>query len=81
VIVASNGGSPTHPDWYHNLRAYPKVTVELGAQTYTMLAEELGPSARADLWPQLVADSAALGDYQARTTRQIPVLMLQPLPD
>ena len=76
VIVASNGGSPTHPDWYHNLQVHPQVTVELGAQTCTMLAEELEPSARADVWPRLVAESAALGDFQSRTTRQIPVLVL-----
>jgi deazaflavin-dependent oxidoreductase (nitroreductase family) len=80
VIVASNAGSPSHPDWYHNLRAHPIVTVEVGVRTFVAQAEELGPSARADRWPQLVAASPALGEFQVRTTRQIPVLTLKPLP-
>jgi deazaflavin-dependent oxidoreductase (nitroreductase family) len=81
VIVASNGGSPSHPGWYHNLRAHPRVTVELGAETFVARAEELGPSARADLWPALVAASPTLRDYQDRTARVIPVIVLMPLPD
>ena len=42
AIVASNGGSPAHPDWYYNLKAHPRITVEVGTQTFTVLAEELG---------------------------------------
>jgi deazaflavin-dependent oxidoreductase (nitroreductase family) len=80
VITASNGGSATHPAWYHNLRARPQVTVEVGARTFVARADELAPSARAVRWPQLVAASPALGEFQARTTRQIPVLILSPLP-
>jgi deazaflavin-dependent oxidoreductase (nitroreductase family) len=78
VIVASNGGSPTHPEWVHNLRAHPTVTVELGVHTLTMRAEELGPSGRADLWPQLLAGSPSLRDFDARTAREIPVFVLTP---
>jgi deazaflavin-dependent oxidoreductase (nitroreductase family) len=81
VIVASNAGSPTHPDWYHNLRAHPRVTVELGVRTFTAQADELDPSARADLWPQLAAASPALSEFQSRTERVIPVLVLTPLPE
>lgn len=80
VIAASNGGSATHPSWYHNLRAHPTVTVEAGARTFVARADELGPSARADRWPQLVAASPALGEFQARTAREIPLLVLTPLP-
>ncbi len=76
AIVASNGGSPAHPDWYHNLRAHPRITVEVGTQTFTVLAEELDGTARAGLWPTLVAEYPSVGEYQARTTRQIPVFML-----
>jgi deazaflavin-dependent oxidoreductase (nitroreductase family) len=79
VVVASNEGSPTHPDWVYNLRAHPTVTVELGVQTLTMQAEELGPAARVDLWPQLLAGSPALRDFEARTAREIPVFVLTPL--
>jgi deazaflavin-dependent oxidoreductase (nitroreductase family) len=81
VITASNGGSPSHPAWYHNLRAHPRVIVEDGVRTFVAQAEELGPSARADWWPDLVAASPALGEFQDRTRRQIPVLILTPLPD
>ena len=76
AIVASNGGSPDHPDWYYNLTAHPKITVEVGTQTLTVLAEELGHAARAELWPKLVAETPALGEFQAKATRQIPVIML-----
>ncbi|HEV2932879.1 MAG TPA: nitroreductase family deazaflavin-dependent oxidoreductase [Streptosporangiaceae bacterium] len=76
AIVASNGGSPTHPAWYHNLKANPRITVEVGAQTFTVMAEELAGRARAELWPELVAWAPSVGEYQARTARQIPVFML-----
>jgi deazaflavin-dependent oxidoreductase (nitroreductase family) len=76
AIVASNGGSPAHPDWYHNLKANPKVEVEAGTETFTVLAHELDGAARAGLWPKLVAEFPDVGRHQARTTRQIPVFML-----
>ena len=76
AIVASNGGSPAHPDWYHNLKANPTITVEVGTQTFTVLAEELGGTARAKLWPTLVAEAPDIGKHQAKTTRQIPVFLL-----
>jgi deazaflavin-dependent oxidoreductase (nitroreductase family) len=76
VIVASSGGSPVHPDWYYNVKANPKITVELGAQTFTVLADELASTARAELWPKLAAEHPTLGEHQARTTRQFPVFML-----
>ena len=76
AIVASNGGSPTHPDWYHNLKANPRITVEVGSKTFTVLAEELDDTARAELWPKLVAEYPDVGKHQTRTTRQIPVFML-----
>ena len=76
AIAASNGGSPTHPDWYYNLKANPKIKAEVGAQTFTVLAEELDDTARAGLWPTLVAEAPSVGDFQARTKRQIPVFML-----
>jgi deazaflavin-dependent oxidoreductase (nitroreductase family) len=76
VIVASNGGSHVHPDWYHNLKANPRIRVEVGTQTFTALANELDDNARAELWPRLVAETPQLGEFQARITRQIPVFML-----
>jgi deazaflavin-dependent oxidoreductase (nitroreductase family) len=76
AIVASNGGSPTHPDWYYNLKADPRIDVELGAETFTALAEELDDSSRAELWPTLVAEAPQVGEFQTRIARQIPVFML-----
>ena len=76
AIVASNGGSSAHPDWYYNLRAHPRITVEVGTQTFPVMAQELGDAARAELWPKLVAQSPAVGEHQGKTTRQIPVFML-----
>jgi deazaflavin-dependent oxidoreductase (nitroreductase family) len=76
AIVASNGGSPAHPAWYYNLKASPRITVEVGGQTFTALAEELDGTVRAELWPKLVAWAPNLGEYQARTARRIPVFML-----
>jgi deazaflavin-dependent oxidoreductase (nitroreductase family) len=76
AIVASNGGSPTHPDWYYNLKANPRITVEVGTQTFTVLAQELDGTVRAELWPKLVAEYPSIGEYQAGTPRQIPVFML-----
>jgi len=76
AIVASNGGSPTHPDWYYNLKANPRINVEVGTQAFMVLAEELDDTARAGLWPKLVAEYPSIGEFQARTARQIPVVML-----
>ncbi|MGH3272013.1 MAG: nitroreductase/quinone reductase family protein, partial [Trebonia sp.] len=68
--------SPSHPAWYHNLKASPVTTAEVGARTLTVVAEELDDAARAELWPTLVARFPAVGTYQATTARQIPVLIL-----
>jgi len=76
AIVASNGGSPTHPNWYYNLKANPRIRVEAGTRTLWARAEELDDDARSGLWPKLVAEAPALGEFQARTRRQIPVFML-----
>jgi deazaflavin-dependent oxidoreductase (nitroreductase family) len=83
AIWAANGGSPTHPNWYYNLKANPTITVEAGTQTFTVLAQELTAAARAQLWPKLVAEwpkpvagSPDLGAAQAKTTRQFPVFLL-----
>ncbi|MGW4331011.1 nitroreductase family deazaflavin-dependent oxidoreductase [Nocardia sp. NPDC004573] len=79
AIVASNGGSPTHPMWYHNLRANPAITVEVGTEKFPARAEELVGTARAELWSKLLAASADLAEYQGRTERVIPLLILRRL--
>ena len=68
--------TPAHPDWYYNLKAHPRITVEVGTQTFPVLAEELAGAARAALWPALVAQAPSVSKFQAKITRQIPVFML-----
>ena len=76
AIAASRGGSPAHPDWYYSLKAYPRITVEVGTQAFPVLTEELAGAARAALWPTLVAQGPSVGKFQAKITWQIPVFML-----
>ena len=76
VIAASNSGSPRHPAWYHNLNAHPTIAIELGTESFTVLAEEVTGAARAALWPKLAAASPALSEFQARTARRIPLFTL-----
>lgn len=76
VIVASNGGSPTHPGWYHNLKANPVVEVEVGSRTFMVRADELTDAARRPLWSKLLAASPSLREYEAKTARHIPVFTL-----
>lgn len=80
VIVASNGGSATHPSWYHNLKANPVVEVEVGTETFTVRADELDGAARQPLWSKLLAASPSLREYEAKTTRHIPVFTLTRCP-
>jgi deazaflavin-dependent oxidoreductase (nitroreductase family) len=77
LVVASKGGAPTNPDWYHNIRAHPRFDVEVGTQTLTVEAAELDPAERAAKWPQIVAARPGFGDYETKTTRTIPVLRLR----
>jgi deazaflavin-dependent oxidoreductase (nitroreductase family) len=76
AIIASNGGSPAHPAWYHNLKANPRITVELGTQTFTALAEEVEGTAYAELWQKLVAELPHIAEFPTRTTRRIPLFIL-----
>ncbi len=77
LVVASKGGAPTNPDWYHNLKANPRFEVEVGTDTFTVDAEELDPDERAKSWPTIVAERPGFGDYETKTTRVMPVLRLR----
>lgn len=77
-IVASKGGYPTHPAWYLNLCANPKVQLQVGAQVRPMLARTIDDEAKARVWPRLVAMYKDYADYQDRTDRPIPVVVLEP---
>ncbi len=78
VIVASQGGMPTHPSWYHNVQAQPRVTVQTRRRVREMDARVADDDERAALWPRLVAMYADYDEYQARTDRRIPVVILDP---
>jgi deazaflavin-dependent oxidoreductase (nitroreductase family) len=78
VIVASYGGAPKNPAWYHNLRAAPETTVELGRERRPVLAHVATPEERARLWPTLVDLYPAFDTYQDRTGgREIPLVVLK----
>ena len=76
VIIASDGGSPRHPAWYHNLKANPEITVEAGAETFRAVARELDRAARSVLRAAIVEQAPAAGELQKLTTRTIPVFIL-----
>lgn len=76
VIIASKAGAPTNPDWYHNLKAHPRVDVEVGTETFPVQVEELTGAERAATWDKVVAAMPGFGEYQEKTTRTIPVLAL-----
>ena len=75
-VWAANGGSPTHPHWYHNLVAHPHVTVEVGTETFEAIAVATEDVERDRLWTQGVALYPQLAEAQAKTTRQVPVIAL-----
>jgi deazaflavin-dependent oxidoreductase (nitroreductase family) len=76
LIFASKGGAPTNPDWYHNVRAHPDVTVEVGGQTKRMRAVELTGAERDRLFAEQARRMPGFAEYQANTTRVIPVIAL-----
>jgi deazaflavin-dependent oxidoreductase (nitroreductase family) len=80
VLVASKGGMSHHPAWYLNLEKNPQVEVEIGGEKKAMVARRASPQEKAALWPKLVAMYPSYDDYQARTDRDIPVVIVSPRP-
>jgi deazaflavin-dependent oxidoreductase (nitroreductase family) len=78
VIVASKGGMSKHPVWYLNLIANPRCEVEIGRERRPMVARRVSAEEKAALWPRLCAMYPDYASYQARTSRDIPVLRLTP---
>jgi deazaflavin-dependent oxidoreductase (nitroreductase family) len=79
VLVASMGGNPRNPAWYHNLKAHPETTVEIRGERRSVTARIVQDEAeRAELWPRLLEVWPAWEDYAARTARRMPVLVLEP---
>jgi deazaflavin-dependent oxidoreductase (nitroreductase family) len=78
VLVASYGGDDRHPSWYLNLRDNPEVELTLEGQTRTMKARTASPEEKAELWPRVVAAHKGYAQYQTRTDREIPLVILEP---
>jgi len=79
AIFASKGGSPTAPDWYHNLLAHPNVKVEIGTETFSAHARVAEGAERTPIWEQQKKDWTGFADYEESTKgiREIPVVVLE----
>ena len=77
IVLASGGGSPTHPDWYYNLVAHPRATVEVGSETFDVTAMVITNGERDELFARIVKRYPQAIDYEAKIPRQLPVIALQ----
>ena len=78
ILVASYGGAPNHPVWWLNLQANPQTEVEVGNKKLPMTARQADAEERKRLWPLLVAMYPGYAEYEKKTTREIPVIILSP---
>lgn len=78
VVFASKGGAPTNPDWYHNLKAHPNVTIEIGTDTIDAVASEATGEERNRLFRTQAERIPQFADYQEKAGRVIPVIVLTP---
>jgi deazaflavin-dependent oxidoreductase (nitroreductase family) len=78
AIFASKAGAPTNPDWYHNLLAHPEVSAEIGTETRRFRARVAVGDERAQIWTQQMQAYPGFADYESRTEREIPVVILDP---
>lgn len=76
IIIGSKAGADTNPDWVHNLRANPQAHIEVGTDAYDVVASELSREERDELYPKVVAEAPGFGEYQAKTSRVIPLFEL-----
>ena len=79
LIVAGYGGADINPAWVYNLRANPRAHIELGNESYDVTARELPATERDEIIPKLTAEVSAFAEYQAKTSRVIPIFELQPI--
>ena len=78
AVVASKGGAPEHPVWYHNIKAHPEFPLQDGTETKTYVAREADGEERAAWWERAVKAFPSYAEYQTKTVRQIPVFVLDP---
>jgi deazaflavin-dependent oxidoreductase (nitroreductase family) len=79
LVVASKGGSPEHPAWFHNLTAQPEVTVQAGPDEYRARAVVVEGEERDRLWQRIVREAPQFGGYEKKTERVIPIVRLRRL--
>lgn len=79
VVIASKGGASTNPDWYYNVLATPKVTVEVGTETFRVHARVAEKRERTRLYDKMVEMMPGFEDYRRKATRKIPVIVLTPM--
>jgi len=79
ALVASQGGAPTHPVWYHNLKSHPEVDIQDGAVKRSYRVRELAGDERTTWWDRAVEAFPNYADYQTRTDREIPVFLAEPV--
>jgi deazaflavin-dependent oxidoreductase (nitroreductase family) len=77
AVFASKGGAPTNPDWYHNLLANPRAHVEVGTETFDVVAHEAEAAEREGIWEEQKRQIPSFADYERRTPRRIPVMVLE----
>ncbi|MCX4803555.1 nitroreductase family deazaflavin-dependent oxidoreductase [Streptomyces sp. NBC_01214] len=78
LVVASKGGDPAHPLWYRNLSEHPAVRIQVGQKTMQGTARTATPEERAAYWPVMVGHWPAYDEYQAKTDREIPIVVIEP---
>jgi deazaflavin-dependent oxidoreductase (nitroreductase family) len=81
AAVASLGGAVKNPVWYYNLKADPRVRLQDGRELHSMVAREITGAEKAEWWERCVAAYPSYADYQAKTKREIPVFVLEPVAD
>ena len=79
AVVASKGGAPTHPVWYHNIKAHPEVKLQDGPTPQDMIAHEATGEEKKEWWERAVAAWPDYAEYQKKTDREIPLFVLEPV--
>lgn len=77
AVFASKAGAPSNPDWFHNLRAHPEATIEVGTDTLAVTARVAEGDEREQIWTRQKQDYPGFADYEAKTSREIPVVVLE----
>ncbi|WP_018222316.1 nitroreductase family deazaflavin-dependent oxidoreductase [Salinispora pacifica] len=77
AVFASKAGAPSHPDWYHNLRAHPQVKAEIGTDTFDLVARVAAGDERERIWSAQKEAFPGFAEYEAKTDRKIPVVVLE----